>query len=93
MRAYKLATVLLLSPALAGCLGALKSTQPLDPKLVEAIPRIDNSFSSPCWQQEQIAAQNSWIETVKTGKDVVYVAPCKSKPQTQPVSRVEPKTS
>jgi hypothetical protein len=93
MRAFKLATVLLLSLALAGCLGAGSSTLHIDPKLVEAIPRVNNSHSSPCWQQQEIAAQTSWIESAKTGKEVVYVAPCKDKPQTPPVSRVEPKLS
>lgn len=37
---------------------------------------MDNSRASPCWQQQQIAAQNSYIETITTKKDVVYKAAC-----------------
>lgn len=43
---------------------------------LEKLPRVDNSRSSPCWQQEQIAAQNSYIESVMTKKEAVYKAPC-----------------
>lgn len=42
------------------------------------MPRVQNSTKSPCWQQEQIAAQNSYVETIKGGKEVVYSAPCKT---------------
>lgn len=38
---------------------------------------MSNSAKSPCWQQEEIAAQNSYIESIKQRKEVVYRAPCK----------------
>lgn len=51
------------------------------------MPKVQNSAKSPCWQQEQIAAQNSYIATVKDGKEVVYKAPCKiDKPATSKVA-------
>ena len=42
---------------------------------------MHNSAKSPCWQQEQIAAQNSYVDAIKTRKDVVYKAPCKVDPK------------
>lgn len=44
--------------------------------LIEKLPRVENSRGSPCWQQKQIAAQNSYIETVRTNKETIYKAPC-----------------
>jgi hypothetical protein len=44
--------------------------------LIEKLPRVDNSRESPCWQQRQIAAQNSYIATVKDNKETVWKAPC-----------------
>lgn len=50
--------------------------------ILEKLPRVENSTQAPCWQQEQIAAQNSYLATVKDGREVVYKAPCKvDKPQ------------
>ena len=37
---------------------------------------MQNSAKSPCWQQEQIAAQNSYVESIKQKREVVYRAPC-----------------
>jgi hypothetical protein len=42
------------------------------------MPKVANSTNSPCWQQEQIAAQNSYLDTIKSGKEKVYQAPCKA---------------
>jgi hypothetical protein len=41
------------------------------------MPKVENSRLSPCWQQKQIAAQRSYIDTVTTGKERVYKAACK----------------
>ncbi len=76
------ASVLLRSLAtlpLAGCsLFQPSETQlPGTTKLLDEVPRVQNSPRSPCWQQEQIAAQNSYFETIKAKKEVVYQAPCK----------------
>ena len=56
------------------------------------MPRVENSAKAPCWQQRQIAAQNSYVETVKAGKETVYAAPCDLKPSTPPrlASNVNP---
>lgn len=79
--------LLLASLSLAGC--ALKETPlPATTKILDDMPKVENSVASPCWQQKQIAAQNSYIATVKNdGKEVVYGAPCvvdKPKPAPQP---------
>lgn len=71
------ASVLLTSLLLAGCSG--KEIPALaNSKIIDDMPRVQNSTKSPCWQQEQIAAQNSYVETIKGGKEVVYSAPCKT---------------
>ena len=40
------------------------------------MPRVQNSPKAPCWQQQQIAAQNAYVDTIKSKSDVVYKAPC-----------------
>jgi len=40
------------------------------------LPRVENSTSAPCWQQKQIAAQNSYLASIEQKKEVVYSAPC-----------------
>lgn len=48
---------------------------------LEKLPRVDNSPASPCWQQQQIAAQNSYIKQIETKADVTYKAPCVVEPK------------
>lgn len=67
-------------------------------RLVENVPRVDNSPASPCWQQEQIAAQNAYLDAQLRGKAKPYVAPCKTKPAAEPKPQIpapnlQPKTS
>lgn len=80
MRPQK-ASVLLLLLVLPAC--ADNATQlPGTTKLLDELPRVANSTAAPCRLQREIAAQNSYIETIKTGKDTVYKAPCDvDKPQ------------
>ena len=79
MRLQK-ANALLLLLALPAC--ADPSTQlPGTTKLLDELPVVENSPKSPCWQQRQIAAQNSYRATIKTGTDTVYKAPCDIEPQ------------
>ena len=42
------------------------------------MPRVQNSSKSPCWQQKQIAAQNSYVDTIKDKAEKVYHAPCEA---------------
>ena len=69
------AAALLISLALAGCAG--KSIPAIGTSVLDDLPEVENSRQSPCWQQKQIAAQRSYIDTVKSGKQQVYKADCK----------------
>jgi len=70
----------LLLLALTACAGN-EIQLPATTKVLDELPRVSNSPKSPCWQQEQIAAQNSYVDAIKTRKDVVYKAPCKVDPK------------
>jgi hypothetical protein len=69
------ALVLLLSPLLAGC-GQSETPLPETSVILDKLPVVENSTKSPCWQQRQIAAQRSYIQTVKAKRELVYAAPC-----------------
>lgn len=85
-----LVAALLTSLALGACGQGFGSTPQLGTKSLDELPNVDNSRQSPCWQQEQIAAQNSYLASAKSGREVVFVAPCKAekigpaKPKDQP---------
>jgi hypothetical protein len=88
------ASVPLLALALAGCAGDPSTQLPGTTKILDELPRVQNSPKAPCWLQEQVAAQNSYVDSIKASKEIAYVAPCKAVPtQTQPRSASEPKTS
>ena len=70
-----LAAILPLALLTGGCPGSVTQL-PETTKLLDSVPRVSNSPKSPCWQQEQIAAQNSYFATIKAKKPVVYKAPC-----------------
>lgn len=73
----RLSSVLLLPLLLltSGCVdGAIQL--PGTTKLLDDLPRVNNSPKAPCWQQKQIAAQNSYLATIKAKKTVVFKAPC-----------------
>jgi hypothetical protein len=40
------------------------------------MPRVNNSEAAPCRLQKEIAAQNSYVDTVLTKSETVYKAPC-----------------
>jgi hypothetical protein len=82
-----LALALLISPALAGC--SLSETPlPETSVLLERLPVVENSTKSPCWQQRQIAAQRSYIASVKEKREIVYRAPCDVDPAPTAPQRV-----
>lgn len=86
MPLHRKALLLLASLSLAGCAGK-ETPLPATTKILDELPKVENSPRAPCWQQKQIAAQNSYLATVKNdGKEVVYVAPCV-------VDKPQPKTS
>ena len=70
----KKASVPLLSLLLPACAGN-GTPLPATTKVLDELPRVENSTKSPCWQQKQIARQNSYVDSIK-GKEVAYKAPC-----------------
>lgn len=62
---------------LSGCAGPTATPLPATTRVLDELPRVQNSTKSPCWQQEQIAAQNSYVDSIRDKKEVVYQAPCK----------------
>lgn len=82
------ARALLLSLALTGC-AASETPLPATTKILDELPRVSNSTKAPCRMQREVAAQNSYIATVKDKREVVYKAPCDvdQKPQASPESK------
>lgn len=71
------ASALLSALLLAGCAGQ-SIPLPGTSAQLEQMPRVQNSSKSPCWQQKQIAAQNSYVDTIKDKAEKVYRAPCEA---------------
>lgn len=78
---------------LAGCADSA-TLLPGTTKLLDELPRVANSTKAPCRLQKEIAAQNSYLATIREKKEIVYVAPCvvdkapeqKASPQPKPTS-------
>ncbi len=78
MRLSRLGLVLLASLSLQGCkLFAGSETPALETtRLLDELPKVNNSTKAPCRVQKEIAAQWSYIDSIKGQKEVVYAAPC-----------------
>lgn len=77
---FNLALVLLASLAMSGCAG--QSTQlPGTTRLLDELPRVANSRAAPCRMQKEVAAQNSYLASIKEKREVVYKAPCDVEPE------------
>lgn len=63
--------------AAAGCASPIIATDAA--KVANAIGHIEPSKRDTCETQKQVAAQSSRIDTIKTGKEVVYKAACDKK--------------
>lgn len=74
MRA-RLASGLLIALLLPACAGT-ETPLPVTTKVLDDLPRVQNSTKAPCWLQQQIAAQNSYVDTIRDGSERVYKAPC-----------------
>jgi len=74
MRA-KLASVLLIVPLIQAC-AADGTLLPATTKVLDDLPKVQNSTKAPCWLQRQIAAQNSYVTTIRDKQEVVFKAPC-----------------
>jgi hypothetical protein len=62
----------LLLPACAGSETPLPATT----KILDDLPRVQNSTKAPCWLQQQIAKQNSYVDTIRDKAERVYKPPC-----------------
>jgi hypothetical protein len=81
-----LALLLLASLHLQGCKPFVSETPALETtSLLDSVPRVANTTKAPCRTQREIAAQNSYLDSVKEKKEVVYAAPCDTdKPKEAP---------
>lgn len=71
----RLASALLIAPLVQACAGT--STQlPGTTKLLDDLPKVNNSRAAPCRMQREVAAQNSYLATISQKREVVYKAPC-----------------
>ena len=61
----------------AGCASLTTETSAV--KIADAIGHVEPSKRDTCDTQKQIAAQSSRIDTIRTGKEVVYKAACEKK--------------
>lgn len=81
------------SPFLAACetLGiATKETPPANvAEVLRDVPEVGNSSKSPCWQQRQIAAQRSYIDSAVGGAPKRYHADCADPADALPVAKPE----
>ena len=68
-------SALLIAAVIPAC-GDPSTPLPATSIQLEKLPRVDNSRGSPCWQQKQIAAQNSYIATAIDKREAVFKAPC-----------------
>ena len=87
----KKAAVLLLVPLLQACAGP-ETPLPATTKILDGMPRVHNSTKAPCRLQIEIAAQNSYVDTVMTKREIVYKAPCEVDPK-RPVRVTQRTTS
>lgn len=71
----------MLSLGLSGCAGSSIPIPLTKPGALEAFQPISNSAKAPCKMQRDVAAHNSAYDTLKTGKPVVYKAPCDLAPK------------
>lgn len=93
-RSARLALAILTASALGAC-ETLQPSIKASPDLrsfVEGVPRVRNSAASPCWQQQEIAAQNAYLDSVLAGKPRAYYPPCLEK-KPPAADSADPKTS
>ncbi len=73
--------VALLSVLLLPACAAHETPLPATTKILDGMPRVHNSTKAPCRLQIEIAAQNSYVDTVLTKRETVYKAPCEIDPK------------
>ena len=86
-----LALALLANLGLMGCASSIPL--PGTTKLLDELPRVENTSAAPCWMQIEVAKQNAYLDSIKAGRELVYAAPCQIKPKPPRVASSDPKTS
>lgn len=74
-RLQRLASALLIGLATSGCAGK-ETPGPETNKLLAELPRVTSSPRDTCQTQREIAAQNSYVDTIRDGTEKVYKPPC-----------------
>ena len=82
----RLASALLIAVGMTGCGGSETPGLVTNNDLLRDLPRVENSTKLPCRTQQQIAAQNSALDTILDGTEKVYKPPlpeCDKAPKQQ----------
>lgn len=95
LRALLLVALLPLLLFVGGCSGLLGSGAngsaiATDASVLERVPRVEAWSKSPCWQQKQIAKQETFIRSTLAKRDVVVYAACIEHPPTVPMPQPSP---
>lgn len=90
MKPFRLPARLALLPATLALAACETPTQLTKTSALDAFKPIQNSPAAPCDMQKDVAEHNSRYDSMKTGKPVVYKAPCQVDKKAAPA---EPKTS
>ena len=90
MKPFRLLARLALLPATLALAACETPTALTKGGALDAFKPIQNSSLAPCEMQKDVAEHNSRYDSIKTGKAVVYKAPCQV--DKKPAS-AEPKTS
>ena len=85
----RLLSLLLLSLVMQGCswtrlTGTEVAITGSTKEILTAVPTVQNSTKSPCWQQKEIAAQQSYLRSAISGKEEIKLSYKEFKPDPRP---------
>lgn len=75
-RRINLVILPLVAASVSGCMATGIKPVPEAKALYERVPKVENSSSSPCWQQQQIAKQQAFLHAAIEGKVRVFYTAC-----------------
>lgn len=91
-RLQKLASGLLTGLAMSGCAGS-ETLGPETSRPLADLPRVTASPRDTCQTQREIAAQNSYVDTIRDGTEKVYKPACELTPGAKPKAAKSPALS